>query len=541
MAFLEKIERLAHRIAHKIGAARQRGCRLEVERLLFELAWVGTERFAGTTLVDATFDSPNYWFRYSILRAAMGLAHGVEVGVLGHFRNKSIRGTASRLGIRRLAYFPGKGEITRHHQEISASLVESLRCPDDLLNWNLPYGMPAWDLYDALLKRQRRACLDINDPLLVGRVAEYLRDLDAAEDLVAEHQPSFAVMSHTVSGRTNHGPLMWQLTRRKIPVVVPQGGFGNLTHFKIFNFDEVFNHSNRPTLEDINGLQPEKAAKLQDIGRRYLAARLGGETTDLSAIHAFQQGKLSISLETLCAKFDWDSAKPVIAVFASVWFDNPHTFGMTAFRDFHDWLESTINVACKFNGVNWLFKPHPAENWYGGVKLKDMLPALLPSHVRIADEEWSGTSLRDCLQGIVTLHGTAGIEMAAMGKPVLVASQGWYGDVGFVVWPRTRQAYLETLATRWWEGLDLEKASCLAQIFAGFYFCKPAGGTGISLRDDSEQHKLFPRLRTLLVEEQQNVVNEVNTMASWMKSDSRHYHMFKMKLADSYEISGLDN
>jgi hypothetical protein len=536
MNIFEKINRLTHRIGHRLGAAKQSACRQEVERLLSELAWVGSERFDGTTLVDATFENPNYWFRYSILRAAMGLAHGDEVAVLGAFRNRSIRGTASRLGIRRSTCFPGKSQITRHHQEISASLVESLRCPDDLLNWNLPYGIPAWDLYDALLKRQRRACLDIKDPFLVGRVAEYFRDLDAAEDLVAEQQPSFAVMSHTASGRTNYGTLMWQLARRNIPVVVPQGGFGNLTHFKIFKFDDVFNHPNRPTIEDISDLSVERADKLQDIGRRYLAARLGGETTDLSAIHAFQQGKSPISPASLCAKFDWDPTKPVIAVFASVWFDNPHTFGMTAFRDFHDWLESTIDAACKFDGVNWLFKPHPAENWYGGVKLKDMLPSLLPSHVRIADEEWNGASLRDCLHGIVTLHGTAGVEMAAIGKPVLAASLGWYGDVGFVVWPRTRKAYLEALTTRWWEGLDLEKASRLAQIFAGFYFCKPAGKKGITLHDDSEQHALFPRLRTLLVDKRQNVIDEVNTMAAWMKSDSRHYHVFKMKQADSYEM-----
>lgn len=536
MDMFAKVGRLARRVAHKVRVASQSRHRQEVERLLYELAWVGNERFEGTALVDATYENPNYWFRYSILRAAMGLAHGNEVAVIGAFRNRSIRGTVSRLGIRRLAYFPGKRLVTRHHQDLSASLVDSLRSPDDLLRWNLPYGIPAWDLYDGLLKLQRRACLDVKDPLLVGRVAEYLRDLDAAEDLVAEQQPGFAVMSHTASGRTNNGALMWHLARRNIPVVVPQGGFGNLTHFRIFKFDEVFNHPNRPTIEDINDLQPEKATKLQDIGRLYLTARLGGATTDLSAIHAFQQGKLPISLAALCDKFNWDPAKPIVAVFASVWFDNPHTFGMTAFRDFHDWLESTINVACEFKGVNWLFKPHPAENWYGGVKLKDMLPPELPSHVRIADEEWNGANLRDCLHGIVTLHGTAGVEMAAIGKPVLVASQGWYGDVGFVVWPRTRQAYLDALTTRWWEDVDQKKASRLAQVFAGFYFCKPAGGFGISLHDDSDQHALYQRLRALLVDKRQNVLNEVDTMAAWMKSDSRHYHIFKMKRADSYEF-----
>jgi hypothetical protein len=54
------------------------------------------------------------------------------------------------------------------------------------------------------------------------------------------------------------------------------------------------------------------------------------------------------------------------------------------------------------------------------------------------------------LDAFVTYHGTVGIEATALGKPVLVADQGWCQDWGFVTGPTSRLEYLELLPTQWW-------------------------------------------------------------------------------------------
>ena len=536
MRTLLKLSNFCLRIRHQITLLILTPCRAKVDEQLAKLVHFSTTIFNGTTLVDATYDGPNYWFRFSLLRVAKGLSYGREIGVIGPFRQKEIRQTLDKLGIHEHVYFPTHSEPLDEYLCIAQAYVESLTSPDDLLTWRLPFGIPTWDLYDSILKHQRQAYLDINHPDLIFHVAKYLRDLYATERIVRDIQPNLAVLSHTASGRTNIGTIVWHLLRRGIPIIVPQGGFGNLTHFKITKYEDIFSHPNRPTPSDIANLPLERRNLLQQAGKSYIERRLNGNARDLAAIQAFKDGRAFIDLPTLCSLYGWQCDKPIIGVFASVWFDNPHTYGMTEFRDFYDWLQVTIQIATQSDHVNWLFKPHPSEGWYGGVTLSDMLPGSLPSHIRIASEQWDGACLRKCLHGIVTLHGTAGVEMTAIGKPVLAASRGWYTDIGFVKYTATRREYELSLSSQWWQEINMSKAQTLAQIFAGFYFCQPASPHNITLMDDSYQHKLYPGLLDLLVNHHDKILNEIDTMNAWLKSDIQHYHVYKMCLADSYYI-----
>jgi hypothetical protein len=104
------------------------------------------------------------------------------------------------------------------------------------------------------------------------------------------------------------------------------------------------------------------------------------------------------------------------------------------------------------------------------------------------------------------------------------------------VWPRSRQAYFDALASCWWNQIDLAEAKRLAEIFAGYYFCKPGADTSITLPDDSRQHANFPQLKEMLVSQHDDIAREIATMTEWLESDSQHYHVFKMKRADDYEL-----
>ena len=75
----------------------------------------------------------------------------------------------------------------------------------------------------------------------------------------------------------------------------------------------------------------------------------------------------------MCRKFGWDPRKPIVGFYGSNWYDWPHQLGMTQFRDFLDWTHATYQSSCTNNSANWLFKSHPAEDWFGGVSLADVL------------------------------------------------------------------------------------------------------------------------------------------------------------------------
>jgi len=232
-------------------------------------------------------------------------------------------------------------------------------------------------------------------------------------------------------------------------------------------------------------------------------------------------------------RFGWDPDLAIVGVYASNWFDFPHPCGMTHFRDFLDWTEATLSVAQRRRGVNWLFKAHPCDQWYGGVTLADLMPRLeAGGHVQLAPTDWNGSAVLEAMDAIVTYHGTIGIEAAAVGKPVLVADRGWYHDAGFVTWPRSREEYVELLAGDWWKSVDLHATRRRAQVFAGWYFGRPAWQQDFVLDDDSTQRAIYARLPRLFAENGAALRREIETIRAWFDSDQRHYHTFKMSRAD---------
>src|SRR5262245_66382599 len=76
--------------------------RTEVERQLDGIARSTPHCFTGTVLVDGMWDNPNYWLRYSLLRTALGLAHGREIGITGEYRRRHCRATCVTFGAGRV-------------------------------------------------------------------------------------------------------------------------------------------------------------------------------------------------------------------------------------------------------------------------------------------------------------------------------------------------------------------------------------------------------------------------------------------------------
>ena len=488
-------------------------------------------RFKGAVLVDAMWDNPNYWIRYALFRAAVGSAGGREVGMVGMYRAAEGRRTLERFGISRTAQVLDlRGDMAAHQREARRLLAET-RTPADVLSWRLPHGVPADFVYDGILKRQRSACVDLADQRLVGYVTEALASIAAAAALLDSDRFELILLSHAVNFQ--FAALAWLATRRGIPVVLLYGNYGVPRFVKLMEPGDLYDTINRPTAAELISVSEARQEKLAAVGSAYLERRLVGATDDIGARYAYQRASEQLSRAALIEKLGWDPDLPIVGVYASNWFDFPHPCGMTHFRDFLDWTEATLGVAQRRRGVNWLFKAHPCDQWYGGVTLADLMPRLeAGGHVQLAPTDWNGSAVLEAMDAIVTYHGTIGIEAAAAGKPVLVADRGWYHDAGFVTWPHSREEYVELLAADWWKSVDLHATRRRAQVFAGWYFGRPAWQRGFVLTDDSVQAPIYARIPRLFADNPEALRRELDAIRAWFASDHRHYHTFKMALAE---------
>lgn len=518
-------------------AAMVRRQRDAVDQVLAELASTSVEAFGGSTLIDGMWDNPNYWLRFTLFRTAMGLANGHEVGLVGRWNARNCRRTLNVLNIQTIHRFGDLASPTRVFRRQAHRLLLDTSRPDDILEWSLPHEFSALMLYDGLLKRQRSARVDLSHPMIVDHVAEALWSLEAAERLLDTTRPDLLVLSHAID--FSYGSLAWLGAQRNLPVFVLSGMFGVARFWKVRRPKDIFDWMSRPTAADLDNMSESRAAALAEVGQQYLAKRRAGETTDIGGFYAYSKRSEVLSRQELVRRYGWDSEKPIVAVFASNWFDYPHHTGMRGFRDFLAWIETTVAAARANTSVNWLFRAHPIDEWYGGLTLRDCLPSQLPDHIRLLEERTSSAGTTDIADAIVTLHGSIGVEAAAMGKPVLVADRGWYHDCGFVKWADGPDAYFDMLQGAWWQDMDLARVASRAQVFAGWHYCCPSWQEDFLTGDDSEQSRLYQSLTALLSDSERAVYREIETIRVWIDSDHRMYHSYKIARADSYRVSNV--
>jgi hypothetical protein len=511
--------------------------RATTDEILNRLGRATPHRFEGTVLVDAMWDNPNYWLRFSLLRAALGLARGREIALLGEFKRRQCRETLGRLGIATVESFPDIPVLTDTETR-AAELAAATHAPEEILTWKLPENVSPAIVYDGILKRQRLATVDVQHPLFKRHTSDALRAIEQSCHLLDKYNPDLIVLSHPFN--FSWGSLAWQALSRGMPVVLLWALFGNLRFTRLRTVDELFRFYDRPNRKEIDALTAEKADALAAIGRQYLNERFNGRAGDLQAIYAYSRANQRVGRMHLCECFGWDPAKPIVGLYASNWYDWPHQLGMTQFRDFLDWTQASVAAANKNDRVNWLFKPHPCEDWFGGIALADILAdAETQPHVAVSDKSWSNADVMRSIDMLVTYHGTAGIEFASMGKPVLVPDRGKYDDCGFAKIAQTREHYLELLATDWWDDIDLVDSRRRAEIFSGWWMCAPDWQGKFVMSEDSRQDELYDIIPSLLASSRGEVEMELANLRTWWDSRHAFYHTFKMQQADAYRLSNV--
>lgn len=172
--------------------------------------------------------------------------------------------------------------------------------------------------------------------------------------------------------------------------------------------------------------------------------------------------------------------RPIATLFTNVLFDTAVQNREVAFRDVFDWLDSTIRQFAANPGWQLVIRVHPSEvrdvnreslepvaQWIG-----ERFPSL-PDHIKIVppESDLSSYTLINLSRVGLVYSSTIGLEMALVGKPVIMAGEHHYRGKGFTDDASSSEDYRELVRRRLASEQQLSPAQLeLARRYAYFFF-----------------------------------------------------------------------
>ena len=182
----------------------------------------------------------------------------------------------------------------------------------------------------------------------------------------------------------------------------------------------------------------------------YLKSRWRG-TNDWIWFHE----KPEEDIDRICAEIGVDLRKPTIGLLTNVMWDAQLHYGTHAFPNMLEWVLATIEHFARRSDVQLLIRVHPAEV-RGTLKSRQPIVAeinrrwsRLPSNVFIIPPESQVSTYAAMMKcDSVLIYATkTGVELAAMGVPVVVAGDAWIRNKGFAMDASTPPEYERILSS----------------------------------------------------------------------------------------------
>lgn len=215
----------------------------------------------------------------------------------------------------------------------------------------------------------------------------------------------------------------------------------------IFSHDDSYHHTllGEPTTawENIT-LDDKKEEKITS----YLASRAQGSQDWIS----FQRPRAPVS-RTLADEFNLDAKRPCIGLLTNVFWDAQLHFPKNIFPSMREWLIETVRYFATRPELQLVIRVHPAEV-LGAIPSREPATEILhdafgqmPENVIVVPPDHPANTyelMQDC--NAVIIFGTKmGIELAATGKPVIVAGEAWIRNKGISIDPASRDEYFDNL------------------------------------------------------------------------------------------------
>lgn len=210
-----------------------------------------------------------------------------------------------------------------------------------------------------------------------------------------------------------------------------------------FNFDNRFD-----AMKDIALTEQET----KDI-ENYLKDR----RTSRNTTQKFQDTQTDdLDLTKKYIKYDElrDKKKRIVTLFTNVMWDTAAVDKDTIFCNVQDWCIKSIDYAAKNPDIEMFIRIHPADARYwgfaGAKQLQDEILKIvpqLPSNVHLikSQEKINSYCLAELSDVCVTYTSQIGVEVAAIGRPLIIAGEAFYRNKGFGCTPITQEEYFHVL------------------------------------------------------------------------------------------------
>jgi hypothetical protein len=393
---------------------------------------------------------PNYAFRVAL--AARALQEKLKLGIEVVHNGYSYQWTAARefyqsFGIDRAVYL-GTAFLPRNIMYfLWARLVAywhrtRLKSGEDILGICVD-GIRIGDLiYDDIIRGANQKTVEDLDGRVTRAIAYSIFYYLQYRHLLRSRNYAYYIATHT--SYSEYGLLCRTALARGVKVI-------ETTDIHMSFFEQISNDQ-LPTYHEgvrnvIKSAMPIEAPLRAEMRARALHAlgdRMNSRVDQIDVKNAYS-GRV-YDRQSLSDVLTIDPEKAIVFVPGHVFSDAPHLSTGMLHADYYRWLVSTLDIAVRSEGIAWIIKPHPSSEIYGEVGMVEEMVARLESdHVLLCPPDLNVKSIQLCADALVTVHGTAGLEFACLGVPVVLAGRPFYAGWGFTIEPGSVAEYEETL------------------------------------------------------------------------------------------------
>jgi len=330
--------------------------------------------------------------------------------------------------------------------------------------------------------------------------------------------------------------------KNNVDVICLYGDYGSSRFLRIKNLMQLKNTIlTVPSKSVFFQLSESLESRLLKNGKMYMNKRLDGKINDIGASLAFRN-KNEINADEIREFFNWPKNKKIVTIYTQNWADFPYSLGMKNFIDFKEWFDITKNIAIENDDILWLFKEHPIITLYNydyQDTVKFMIDSLNIDHIKTAPNSWNNKSIMKATDYAITCNGSIGFELSSQGKSVLIADQAWYSDLGFGLVSKSQKDYVNNLKISWWNKIDLKKSKFNALKFIGLYLCLPSWQKNFTLYDDVRSDLIYYDFENFFNINKEHLIKEIYFIRKWYKSETDHYHLYKMLNDKNFVITDI--
>jgi hypothetical protein len=152
---------------------------------------------------------------------------------------------------------------------------------------------------------------------------------------------------------------------------------------------------------------------------------------------------------SIAAELGLDLKRPLFTLYSNLGWDSKAFYDTPLYPDVADWVFDSIEIFSQRPDLQLVIRIHPVElveppRLPMTVAIHRRFPSL-PSHIRIVGPESkiSSYTLGNMSRAAITYGSTIGLELAALGKPVIVTGNAVYWRKGFTFDVHTREEYCQ--------------------------------------------------------------------------------------------------